>query len=243
MEQRILLQKPPVLLCDQPEDGDLSEEGIYKDFSTAIHRGIDLQNEEQISMAIAQLRQVIDGQPFSGQQIFRVVRTAYHLFLLSGLFQNEFHLAPTSERDTAFAQRLDLCSCLDDLFLLLEESCLSNLRDACKWIDQEKVRPINEAKQYISEHYAEPLSLDEVCSKVGFSVSYFSTLFRKETGKTFLEYLADVRMEAAKELLRETKLTMEAVCEQVGVHDYKRFSKAFKKATGISLKEYRNLYS
>lgn len=243
MDQRIFLREPPALLSDLPDESDLPEERLYKDFSTAVRRGIDLQNEDQIRTAILQLRENTTSHPVSGQQMFQVVRTAYHIFLLSGLFQNEFHFSPTSERETAFGQRLDLCNCLDDLFRLLEESCLSDLRDACRWIDQEKVRPINEAKQYISEHYAEPLSLDDVCSRVGFSASYFSTLFRKETGKTFLEYLADVRMESAKELLRETKLTMEAVCEQVGVHDYKRFSKAFKKATGISLKEYRNLYS
>ncbi|MEG1857105.1 MAG: response regulator, partial [Pseudoflavonifractor sp.] len=239
MDQRIFLQEPPVLLCDVPEDGDLPSERIYKEFSAAIRRGIDLQNEEQISAAVRLLQKEVTDCAASGEQVFRVVRAAYHLFLLSGLSQRELSLTASGERETTFGQRLDLCHRLEDLFYLLEEACLQDLRDACKWIDRERVRPINEAKQYISQHYAEPLSIDDVCSKVGFSASYFSTLFRKETGKTFLEYLADVRMEAAKVLLRETKLTMEAVCEQVGAHDYKRFSKAFKSAAGISLKEYR----
>ena len=80
-------------------------------------------------------------------------------------------------------------------------------------------------------------------SAAGFSSSYFSTLFRKETGKNFLEYLMDVRIEEAKTLLRESRMTIEAVAKAVGVNDYKRFSKTFKKTTGSSPKEYRNLYS
>ena len=53
----------------------------------------------------------------------------------------------------------------------------------------------------------------------------------------------DVRIEEAKTLLRESRMTIEAVAKAVGVNDYKRFSKTFKKTTGISPKEYRNLYS
>ena len=111
------------------------------------------------------------------------------------------------------------------------------------WYEAEKMRPINQAKQYIQEHYAESLSLEEVSSQAGFSSSYFSTLFRKETGKNFLEYLTDVRIEEAKRLLRRSGDTIEQIGKAVGMNDYKRFSKTFKKITGISPKEYRNLYS
>lgn len=243
IEQKILAQKTAVLLRDAPTGGELPEERLYTDFSMAIRKGIDLQNSEQIRGAVQALQKGVSEFRASGSQLLLVTKTAYHLFLLTGLFQNEYHFYPTKEKEAAFQKKADLCGSASDLFRLLEEACLGDLEDACRWINQQKMRPINEAKQYISEHYAQPLSLDEVCSQVGFSASYFSTLFRKETGKTFLEYLLEVRMEAAKGLLRETKLTMEAVCEAVGVHDYKRFSKAFKKAMGISLKEYRNLYS
>jgi two-component system response regulator YesN len=243
MEQRILTQKATALLTAIPVNGDLPEEKLYKDFSVTIRRGIDLQNAQQIKSAVQSLQREVSEFSASGSQLLLVVKTAYHLFLMSGLVQNEYHFYPTKDKEISFQKKADLCGSASDLFRLLEEACLGDLESACQWIDQQKVRPINEAKRYISEHYAQPLSLDDVCSQVGFSASYFSTLFRKETGKTFLEYLLEIRMEAAKGLLRETKMTMEAVCEAVGVHDYKRFSKAFKKAMGISLKEYRNLYS
>ncbi|WP_440321430.1 helix-turn-helix domain-containing protein [Laedolimicola sp.] len=69
------------------------------------------------------------------------------------------------------------------------------------------------------------MSLEEVSSEVGFSGSYFSTLFRKETEKNFLEYLTDVRIDEAKVLLRESRMTIENVAKSVGINDYKRFSK------------------
>lgn len=243
IEQRLLIRKAAQLLTDMPEDAALGEDGLYRDFSLAARRAVDLQSAEHLSDAVEVLRRsTLAGRP-SGVQLLRIVKTAYHLFLLSGMFQNEYHFYPAKEREDAFNDLSDLCGSAEDLFAFLDQSCRQDLTDACQLISRERTRPINAAKQFISEHYAEPLSLDDVCSHVGFSVSYFSTLFRKETGKTFLEYLLDVRIEAAKGLLRESRLTVEAVCEAVGVHDAKRFSKAFKKATGISPKEYRNLYS
>ncbi|BAK99879.1 putative two-component system response regulator [Oscillibacter valericigenes Sjm18-20] len=243
MEQRLLLAKPPVFLCEAPESDGADNESLYHAFSTAAQESIALQSEDQLRSAVRHLEESVLKSGMSGHRILHIVKAAYHLFLLSGLFQSESHFLPTGERETCFNDQSDLCGRVEHLFRLLEVSCLRDLREAGKWSKREKVRPVNEAKRYISEHYAEPLNLDGICSHVGLSPNYFSTLFRKETGKTFLEYLLEIRINAAKKLLRETKQTMEAVCESVGIHDYKRFSKAFKKATGVSPKEYRNLYS
>ena len=90
---------------------------------------------------------------------------------------------------------------------------------------------------------AEPLTLEEVGGVVGFNASYFSSLFKKETGQNFLEYLSEVRMNRAKELLKETKLPVGEICERVGYADLKYFTKSFKKATGIKPGEFRKLYS
>lgn len=55
--------------------------------------------------------------------------------------------------------------------------------------------------------------------------------------------MTDVRIDEAKVLLRESRMTIENVAKSVGINDYKRFSKTFKKLTGVSPKEYRSLYS
>lgn len=101
---------------------------------------------------------------------------------------------------------------------------------------------IRKACQYISEHYAEPISLQSVSDYVGLNSSYLSSLFKRETGSTFLDYLTETRIVAARELLVNTDIKIDDLPEKVGYNDFKYFYKRFKKSTGISPKEYRKLY-
>lgn len=106
----------------------------------------------------------------------------------------------------------------------------------------ESNRPIKEAQKYINEHYASPVNLEEVSAFVGFNATYFSTLFKKETGVNFLEYVTIVRIKAAKQLLADSKKSISDICCDVGYNDFKHFTKQFKKVTSLSPSEYRKLY-
>ena len=77
------------------------------------------------------------------------------------------------------------------------------LRDS---VSQDKYsRLLDEAKEYVKKNYGNnELTLNMVASHVGISTSYFSTIFRQETGNSFTEYLTEIRMEKAKELLYNT---------------------------------------
>lgn len=226
-----------------PSNVAFDENALYKPFNAAMRRSLELQNMDQIEQGVEQLHRQVMDLGLHGTQILGAARYAYRLFLMSGVFQGEYHFEDRDQWEQTFAQRSALCCSHDNLFAFLAQTCKDNLKDACDWLRTERLRPIQRAKQYIQEHYAESISLETISTEVGFSSSYFSTLFRKETGKNFLEYLTDVRMEQAKQLLRETKDNIETVARSVGMNDYKRFSKIFKKNVGISPKEYRNLYS
>ena len=63
------------------------------------------------------------------------------------------------------------------------------------------------------------LSLDTVCSELGVSNSYFSSLFKKETGKTFISWLTDYRMDHAADLMLETNEKSYKIAERVGYQD------------------------
>ena len=106
----------------------------------------------------------------------------------------------------------------------------------------EASRPIRMAKQYVMQHFQEPITLEAVCEAAGFSASYFSSLFKKETGEGFAKYLTRVRMEEAKTLLRETNLPVAEICERVGYSDRKHFTHTFHRATGLNPAEYRKMY-
>lgn len=96
-----------------------------------------------------------------------------------------------------------------------------------------------QAKQYIAEHYDDPdISLGSVAKAVGFSPNHFSTIFSQETGKTFIEYLTDHRIGAAKRLIEQGEKFSD-IAFKIGYTDPAYFSFAFKKKVGISPREYR----
>ena len=97
-------------------------------------------------------------------------------------------------------------------------------------------------QRYIQQHYQEALRLEDVSSAAGFNATYFSTLFKKETGQNFMDYLTDLRIGKAKELLSGDGLSVQDVAEMVGYRDLKYFSKLFKKVTGVSPSDYKKLY-
>lgn len=101
-------------------------------------------------------------------------------------------------------------------------------------------RLVADAQNLVRTRYMEPnLSLDTVCSALGVSNSYFSSVFKKETGKSFVTYLTDYRMENAAALILETNEKSYKIAEQVGYLDANYFSYVFKKTFGMSPSKYR----
>lgn len=100
---------------------------------------------------------------------------------------------------------------------------------------------VAQAIEYAKNHYHEnDISINKVCSHLHISPGYFSSIFKKETKTTFVNYLMQIRMEAAKELLRTTDLKTFEIAEKVGYSDPNYFSFSFRKMFGISPKEYKN---
>jgi len=99
---------------------------------------------------------------------------------------------------------------------------------------------IGRAKQYISENYHRSLTLEEVADVTELSPNYFSQLFREETGYTFSDYVTEVRIQTAKELLRENNTTLKEISSHIGYRDPNYFSRVFKKQVGLSPKQYQN---
>lgn len=96
-----------------------------------------------------------------------------------------------------------------------------------------------QAVNYISQNYNQNIDLESVAEYVNKSKNYFSYLFKKELGISFVEYLNQVRIENAKILLTSSaKMTYE-IAEEVGYSDYKYFCSVFKKYTGASPGQYR----
>ncbi|MFC5530552.1 response regulator [Cohnella yongneupensis] len=96
-----------------------------------------------------------------------------------------------------------------------------------------------EAEKIIRKRYADNLSLQIVADEVHVTPVWLSKLFKKEKKKTFLEYLTDIRIIKAKEMLGDVKYKIYQISYQVGYKDPVHFTKLFKKQSGFTPKEYR----
>lgn len=91
---------------------------------------------------------------------------------------------------------------------------------------------IKRAKNYISEHYDEPLTLSEAAQVVNMSVRYFCKVFKHSSGMTFTEYLSRVRIEKAKHLLANPHKRISEIAFEIGFESLSQFNRSFKRITG-----------
>jgi len=99
---------------------------------------------------------------------------------------------------------------------------------------------VEKAKDFIRENFnSDDITLNKVAKTVNLSPTHFSTIFSKEAGKTFTEYLTEVRMEKAKELLLCSSKRSSEIAYEVGYHDPHYFSYVFKRIVGCSPREFR----
>ena len=99
---------------------------------------------------------------------------------------------------------------------------------------------VEEAKEYIRNNYMDSdISVEKLCSKLHISPAYFSTIFKKETDMSFVNYLTEVRLEEAIKLLNTTDSKTYIIAEKVGYPEANYFSYVFKKKFKVSPSKYR----
>lgn len=99
-----------------------------------------------------------------------------------------------------------------------------------------------QCKDYVYRHYREKIYLDDIADKLGISSSYLSRLFKKETGNSLQEFINDVRVEKAANLLRYSEETLSGIAEYVNFPTQSYFGKIFKQKMQMTPKQYRELH-
>lgn len=137
----------------------------------------------------------------------------------------DFHVDPYQSQDEVFA------SFGEQLRTIAKE--LGRLRNGSF------MNPVTEVKRLLKEQLSKDISLNEIAEKIGLNASYLSSLFKQETGETFVQYRTRKRMEKAKQLLAIPHYRITEVSCEVGYADHPHFTKTFKRFTGKTPSEYR----
>ena len=116
-------------------------------------------------------------------------------------------------------------------------------RQVVRFFDPQIEKLALRAKSYIEENYNQNLSCEMIAQEVSLSASYLARVFQFSTGFSLMEYLTHVRIERAKELLKQEKMPIYLVAERVGYNSPNYFNRVFRKQEGLSPKEYRQLKS
>lgn len=102
---------------------------------------------------------------------------------------------------------------------------------------------IKKVQEYIELHFADKISVDELCSRFAMGRRTFERRFKKATNNSVIEYMQRVKIEAAKKQLETGRRNVNEVMFEVGYNDVKAFRELFKKITGLSPVDYRNKYN
>ncbi len=137
---------------------------------------------------------------------------------------------------------IDNCKSLNQMIVHVSDFICDILEKYCDEMNINNPGVIAIAKMYISKNYSKNIKLTDIADHVFLNPTYFSVLFKKNTGTNFTDYLANYRMEVAKNLLMDIRYRIYNVAEMVGYKDVKYFSKLFKKYIGLNPGHYRKVH-
>ncbi|MBD0381512.1 response regulator [Paenibacillus sedimenti] len=174
-----------------------------------------------------------------------LLREEWYVFMLhlAKAVRNHFH-------DEEFARwlaetKIRLYSCRDyfELKKVLLQFLVKIMEVEERQSKNQHQQIIDQCIRYLSNHYQEDLSLEDISQKFHFHPSYFSTIFKSVAGIGFSEYMQRVRIDRAKQLILKTDYKMADIAIKVGYRDAAYFTKIFKKETGTSPYKYKRIHA
>ena len=198
--------------------------------------------KEKIEKAVAQIMdRMNDAKVHFRQQQAYMLSVANSMIQLLQLYDLDMEAVFNGElKENGSLEMLPGLQKKEDFSIWLLNTALYIHQAMNRERDNTMKQVIREARQYILEHYQEPeLSVEQICRHLHMSPAYFSTMFRKETGKTYVAYLTEVRLDKAVELLNKTDDKTYVIAAKVGYQEQNYFSYVFKKRFGVSPTKFR----
>ncbi len=131
---------------------------------------------------------------------------------------------------------------LSDSLRAFCRSFVENSDEMYSFSSQEEKDVTEQAREYVKKYYRNDISISQIAESLGLTANYLSTIFRQRTGMKLIDYLTQVRMEAAKKLLCENiTASVQDIALMVGYNSSRHFSTLFQKQTGMTPSSYRRV--
>ena len=209
-----------------------------KELVRTIQKLLDAGNHEQAVSVLLQQLAHMHSIYVSPKKVNAAVTSAMNVFLTyATLLDSTIFLEERMER---FIDDVIHAITAEDMQNIAEQFCNFYL-EQMQAINQNISSVIKLAVSYINKNYNTKITLDNVAAQVFLNPSYLSQLFKKEMNIQFGDYLERIRINKAKELIRNSNKAMSEISEIVGFSNQNYFNKVFKKVTGVSPLKYRKL--
>ena len=216
-----------------------NEEGSFSDIKRTLLNAIEMFDEESIHRTLMQLRQnVTTNLRISGIRLFQLYKEIMAILFIS-LERQGVDTSETGLTYESVIKEYDYYWSTDNVFDNMHYYLCEGAGILKKHLETNEPSAISRAKQYIREFFSMSLTLKSMSDYLGMSEAYFSNYFKKYTNQTFKQYLTDVRIRYAKQMLLDGSIRLEDIAESVGYNDKKYFSRVFKRETGYTPGEYR----
>ncbi|MDQ0112731.1 AraC-like DNA-binding protein [Paenibacillus harenae] len=208
---------------------------LEREFIQALRTGQETDAYELLRAFLAALShagaKAVDVQ----QGMLHLLGSVQHAIMVSGIQPNRLFKCANMYEQLSQIREPQLI-----LAWFQNKVCAPFLTELGSRSDYQVKRLIEQAMVYLQHNYMKDLSLDHCADHIGMNPFFLSKSFKQVTGKNFIDYLTGLRMDKAKELLRESGLKINDVAEQVGYqHSY--FNRIFKKLEGMTPSRYREL--
>jgi two-component system response regulator YesN len=191
--------------------------------------------------------------PVDEEKVTKYIDLLYLEWKQEELHPSEIKQEASEFLSTLFLNKIDLTLLLDKCEELFKAESLDELttmvkeriQECMKLVSEQKSKPksdnelMERAIRYIHQNYTNELTLQMVADHIHISRNYFSILFKQFSDQKFIDYVIDLRIKKAEELLVQTSLKVYEVAGKSGFNDVKYFSKLFKRLTGYSPVDYR----
>ena len=198
----------------------------------------NLQNIEDTAESIKQYIQSLNADDRASIKSFYLSTLSAITPIRSSLLSNQQD--NKSMNLTSLYPMIESCENIMDLNDILKEAARKAAENVNSYNTKNMKLLLKTAVEYLENNYSEPITLNDVAAKLYVSTYYLSRMFKKEINKNFVDYLNEIRINKAKELLLDVRYKTYEVADAIGISDPHYFSKLFKKYVGITPTEYRD---